>query len=84
MESRLVPVNAILDLALADGLNPAPLADAGWAAAARAATLASGGQGFGAADRMRRRKGGLDAAVVPGVTAVIALPRPARRGGPAG
>lgn len=34
MESRLVPVNAILDLALADGLNPAPLADAGWAVAA--------------------------------------------------
>ena len=34
MESRLIPVNAILDLALADGLNPAPLADAGWAVAA--------------------------------------------------
>jgi hypothetical protein len=34
VESRLVPVNAILDLALADGLNPAPLADAGWAVAA--------------------------------------------------
>ena len=34
METRLVPVNAILDLALADGLNPAPLADAGWAVAA--------------------------------------------------
>lgn len=34
MESRLVPVNAILDLALADGLNPAPLANAGWAVAA--------------------------------------------------
>ena len=34
MESRLVPVNAVLDLALADGLNPAPLADAGWAVAA--------------------------------------------------
>jgi hypothetical protein len=28
VESRLVPVNAILDLALADGLNPAPLAAA--------------------------------------------------------
>jgi hypothetical protein len=28
------PGNAILDLALADGLNPAPLADAGWAVAA--------------------------------------------------
>jgi hypothetical protein len=34
VESRLVPVNAILDLALADGLNPAPLADAGWAVSA--------------------------------------------------
>jgi hypothetical protein len=34
VESRLVPVNAILDLALADGMNPAPLADAGWAVAA--------------------------------------------------
>ena len=34
MESRLEPVNAILDLALADGLNPSPLADAGWAVAA--------------------------------------------------
>jgi len=34
VETRLVPVNAILDLALADGLNPAPLADAGWAVAA--------------------------------------------------
>lgn len=34
MESRLVPVNAILDLALADGLNPAPLADAGWTVSA--------------------------------------------------
>jgi hypothetical protein len=34
VESRLVPVNAILDPALADGLNPAPLADAGWAVAA--------------------------------------------------
>ena len=31
---RLVPVNAILGLALADGLNPAPLAAAGWAVAA--------------------------------------------------
>lgn len=30
MEARLVPVNAVLDLALADGLNPAPLAIAGW------------------------------------------------------
>lgn len=30
MERRLLPVNAVLDLALADGLNPAPLADAGW------------------------------------------------------
>lgn len=30
MERRLVPVNAVLDLALADGLNPAPLALAGW------------------------------------------------------
>lgn len=34
MESRLVPVNAVLDLSLADGLNPAPLAAAGWAVAA--------------------------------------------------
>jgi hypothetical protein len=34
VESRLVPVNAILDLTLADGLNPAPLAEAGWAVAA--------------------------------------------------
>jgi hypothetical protein len=34
VESRLVPVNAVLDLALADGLNPAPLADAGWAVSA--------------------------------------------------
>ena len=34
MEPRLVPVNAVLDLALADGLNPAPLAAAGWAVAA--------------------------------------------------
>ncbi len=30
MEPRLRPVNAVLDLALADGLNPAPLAGAGW------------------------------------------------------
>ena len=30
MEARLVPINAVLDLALADGLNPAPLAAAGW------------------------------------------------------
>jgi hypothetical protein len=30
VETRLLPVNAILDLALADGLNPAPLAVAGW------------------------------------------------------
>lgn len=34
MERRLVPVNAVLDLALADGLNPAPLAAAGWSVAA--------------------------------------------------
>ncbi len=34
MEPRLVPVNAVLDLALADGLNPAPLAAGGWALAA--------------------------------------------------
>jgi hypothetical protein len=34
VESRLVPVNAVLDLAIADGLNPAPLADAGWSVAA--------------------------------------------------
>lgn len=34
MEPRLVPVNAVLDLSLADGLNPASLADAGWAVAA--------------------------------------------------
>jgi hypothetical protein len=34
VEPRLVPVNAVLDLALADGLNPAPLANAGWAVAA--------------------------------------------------
>jgi hypothetical protein len=30
VERRLLPVNAVLDLALADGLNPAPLAEAGW------------------------------------------------------
>jgi hypothetical protein len=30
VETRLLPVNAVLDLALADGLNPAPLAAAGW------------------------------------------------------
>ena len=30
METRLMPTNAVLDLALADGLNPAPLAAAGW------------------------------------------------------
>lgn len=30
MEARLIPVNAVLDLALADGLNPAPLARVGW------------------------------------------------------
>lgn len=30
MERRLLPVNAVLDLALADGLNPAPFAEAGW------------------------------------------------------
>jgi hypothetical protein len=34
VEPRLIPVNAVLDLALADGLNPAPLAVAGWAPAA--------------------------------------------------
>lgn len=34
MEPRLVPVNAVLDLSLADGLNPASLAGAGWAVAA--------------------------------------------------
>lgn len=34
VEPRLVPVNAVLDLALADGLNPAPLAAAGWAVGA--------------------------------------------------
>jgi hypothetical protein len=30
VEARLIPINAVLDLALADGLNPAPLAAAGW------------------------------------------------------
>jgi hypothetical protein len=30
VEPRLTPINAVLDLALADGLNPAPLAAAGW------------------------------------------------------
>ena len=30
MELRLRPVNGILDLSLADGMNPAPLAVAGW------------------------------------------------------
>lgn len=44
MESRLVPVNAILDLALADGLNPAPLADAGWAVAALEVPVRLSGQ----------------------------------------
>ena len=34
METRLVPVNAVLDLSLPDGLNPAPLAAAGWRVAA--------------------------------------------------
>jgi hypothetical protein len=34
VEPRLVPVNATLDLALADGPNPAPLAAAGWSVAA--------------------------------------------------
>jgi hypothetical protein len=34
VEPRLMPVNAVLDLALADGLNPAPLAAAGWTVAA--------------------------------------------------
>jgi len=34
VEPRLIPVNAVLDLALADGLNPAPLAAAGWSVAA--------------------------------------------------
>ena len=44
MESRLVPVNAILDLALADGLNPAPLADAGWAVGALEVPVRIGGE----------------------------------------
>jgi hypothetical protein len=30
VEARLIPINAVLDLALADGLNPAPLAAADW------------------------------------------------------
>lgn len=30
MDRRLLPVNAVLDLTIADGLNPAPLAGAGW------------------------------------------------------
>lgn len=30
MERRLVPLNGVLDLATADGLNPAPLAAEGW------------------------------------------------------
>jgi hypothetical protein len=34
MERRLIPVNAILDLAVDDGLNPAPLAAVGWRVAA--------------------------------------------------
>jgi hypothetical protein len=34
VEPRLVPVNAVLDLSLAEGLNPAPLATAGWTVAA--------------------------------------------------
>ena len=44
MEPRLVPVNAILDLALADGLNPAPLADAGWSIAALEVPVRVGGE----------------------------------------
>jgi hypothetical protein len=44
VESRLVPVNAILDLALADGLNPAPLADAGWAVAALEVPVRASGE----------------------------------------
>jgi len=44
VESRLIPVNAILDLALADGLNPAPLADAGWAVAALEVPVRASGQ----------------------------------------
>ena len=44
MESRLVPVNAVLDLAIADGLNPAPLADAGWAVAALEVPVKVGGE----------------------------------------
>lgn len=34
MERRLIPVNAVLDLVIDDGLNPAPLAAAGWSVAA--------------------------------------------------
>jgi hypothetical protein len=30
VDRRLVPLNGILDLATADGLNPAPLAAEGW------------------------------------------------------
>lgn len=44
MESRLVPVNAVLDLAIADGLNPAPLANAGWAVAALEVPVKVGGE----------------------------------------
>jgi hypothetical protein len=35
---------SILDLALADGLNPAPLADAGWAVAALEVPVRVGGE----------------------------------------
>jgi hypothetical protein len=44
VETRLVPVNAVLDLALADGLNPAPLATAGWAVAALEVPVRAGSQ----------------------------------------
>jgi hypothetical protein len=44
VEPRLVPVNAVLDLALADGLNPAPLADAGWAVAALEVPVRTGAE----------------------------------------
>jgi hypothetical protein len=44
VEPRLVPVNAILDLALADGLNPAPLARAGWSVAALEVPVRVGGE----------------------------------------
>ena len=44
MEARLVPVNAVLDLALADGLNPAPLATTGWAVAALEVPVRAGSQ----------------------------------------